>query len=213
MSVNNKTILRIDASMRRQKSVSRMLADEMVAALGARKPGTSIINRDLAAGIGIVNAAWIEAERTSEENRTPDQRALLAQSDALVAELHAADDIVIATPIYNFSVPAALKARIDLICRDKITFSYENDVPRGLLSNKQATVIITSGGTVSGNEIDYATGYIRHILEFIGVRDVNIIDVTGLSKNRQGVIADARTAINTASAKRLSGQRNLSVAE
>jgi FMN-dependent NADH-azoreductase len=213
MSVNNKTILRIDASMRRQKSVSRMLADEMVAALGARKPCTSIINRDLAAGIGIVNAAWIEAERTSEENRTPDQRALLAQSDALVAELHAADDIVIATPIYNFSVPAALKAWIDLICRDKITFSYENDVPRGLLSNKQATVIITSGGTVSGNEIDYATGYIRHILEFIGVRDVTIIDVTGLSKNRQGVIADARTAINTASAKRLSGQRNLSVAE
>ncbi len=213
MSVNNKTILRIDASMRRQKSVSRMLADEMVAALGARKPGTSIINRDLAAGIGIVNAAWIEAERTSEENRTPDQRALLAQSDALVAELHAADDIVIATPIYNFSVPAALKAWIDLICRDKITFSYENDVPRGLLSNKQATVIITSGGAVSGNEIDYATGYIRHILEFIGVRDVTIIDVTGLSKNRQGVIADARTAINTASAKRLSGQRNLSVAE
>ena len=213
MSFNNKTILRIDASMRRQKSVSRMLADEMVAALGARKPGTSIINRDLAAGIGIVNAAWIEAERTSEENRTPDQRALLAQSDALVAELHAADDIVIATPIYNFSVPAALKAWIDLICRDKITFSYENDVPRGLLSNKQATVIITSGGTVSGNEIDYATGYIRHILEFIGVRDVTIIDVTGLSKNRQGVIADARTAINTASAKRLSGQRNLSVAE
>jgi len=213
MSVNNKTILRIDASMRRQKSVSRMLADEMVAALGARKPGTSIINRDLAAGIGIVNAAWIEAERTSEENRTPDQRALLAQSDALVAELHAADDIVIATPIYNFSVPAALKAWIDLICRDKITFSYENDVPRGLLSNKQATVIITSGGTVSGNEIDYATGYIRHILEFIGVRDVTIIDVTGLSKNRQGVIADARTAINTASAKRLSGQRNLSVAK
>jgi FMN-dependent NADH-azoreductase len=213
MSVSNRTILRIDASMRRQKSVSRMLADEMVAALGARKPGIHVINRDLAAGIGIVNAAWIEAERTSEENRTPDQRALLAQSDALVAELQAADDIVIATPIYNFSVPAALKAWIDLICRDKITFVYENDTPRGLLSNKQATVIITSGGTVAGKEIDYATGYIRHILEFVGVRDVTMIDATGLSKNRQGVIADARKAINTASAKRLSGQRNLSVAE
>ncbi|MEC7237958.1 MAG: NAD(P)H-dependent oxidoreductase, partial [Pseudomonadota bacterium] len=155
MSGNNRTILRIDASMRRQKSVSRMLADEMVAALGARKPGVSVINRDLAAGIGIVNSAWIEAERTTEENRAPDQRALLAQSDALVAELQAADDIVIATPIYNFSVPAALKAWIDLICRDKITFVYENDVSRGLLSNKQATVIITSGGTVAGNDIDY----------------------------------------------------------
>jgi len=199
--------------MRRQKSVSRMLADEMVAALGARKSGISMVNRDLAAGIGIVNAAWIEAERTSEENRTPDQRALLAQSDALVAELQAADDIVIATPIYNFSVPAALKAWIDLICRDNITFVYENDVPRGLLANKQAIVIITSGGTVAGNEVDYATSYIRHILEFIGIRDVTMIDVTGLSKNRREVIADARKAIANASARRLSGQRNLSVAE
>ena len=213
MSGNNRTILRIDASMRRQKSVSRMLADEMVAALGARKPGVSVINRDLAAGIGIVNSAWIEAERTSVENRAPDQRALLAQSDALVAELQAADDIVIATPIYNFGIPAALKAWIDLICRDKITFVYENDVSRGLLSNKQATVIITSGGTVAGNDIDYATGYIRHILEFIGIREITMIDVTGLSKNRRKVIADARQDITEASAKRLSGQRNLSVAE
>ena len=213
MSTSNRTILRIDASMRRQKSVSRMLADEMVAALGARKQGVTVTNRDLAAGIGIVNAAWIEAERTSEENRTPDQRALLAQSDALVAELQAADDIVIATPMYNFSVPAALKAWIDLICRDKVTFTYENDVSRGLLFNKQATVIITSGGTMAGNDIDFATGYIRHILEFIGVNDVTIIDVSGLSKNRAQVIEHARNQIADASAKRLSGQRNLSVAE
>ena len=213
MSGSNRTILRIDASMRRQKSVSRMLADEMVAALGARRQGVTVTSRDLAAGIAIVNSAWIEAEHTSEENRTPDQRALLAQSDALVAELQAADDIVIATPMYNFSVPAALKAWIDLICRDKVTFTYENDVSRGLLFNKQATVIITSGGTVAGNDIDFATGYIRHILEFIGVNDVTIIDVSGLSKNRAQVIEHARNQIADASAKRLSGQRNLSVAE
>ena len=213
MSGSNRTILRIDASMRQQKSVSRMLADEMVAALGARRQGVTVTSRDLAAGIGIVNSAWIEAEYTSEENRTPDQRALLAQSDALVAELQAADDIVIATPMYNFSVPAALKAWIDLICRDKVTFTYENDVSRGLLFNKQATVIITSGGTVAGNDNDFATGYIRHILEFIGVNDVTIIDVSGLSKNRAQVIEHARNQIADASAKRLSGQRNLSVAE
>ena len=199
--------------MRRQKSVSRMLADEMVAALGARKSSVKVINRDLAAGIGIVNAAWIEAERTSEENRTPDQRALLTQSDALVAELQAADDIVIATPIYNFSVPAALKAWIDLICRDKITFVYENDSPRGLLSNKRATVIVTSGGTLAGKDIDFTTSYIRHILGFIGVDDVTMIDVTGLSKNRSRVIADARKDISVVSARQLADARNLSVAE
>ena len=128
-------------------------------------------------------------------------------------ELLLVDDIVIATPMYNFSVPAALKAWIDLICRDKITFAYENGVSRGLLSNKQATVIITSGGTVCGNDVDYATCYIRHILEFIGVKDVNIIDVTGLSKNRSQVIENARKQIGETSASRLSGQRNLSVAE
>jgi FMN-dependent NADH-azoreductase len=213
MSGSHRNILRIDASMRRQKSVSRMLADEMVAALGARKSSVNVINRDLAAGIGIVNAAWIEAERTSEENRTPDQRALLTQSDALVAELQAADDIVIATPIYNFSVPAALKAWIDLICRDKITFVYENDSPRGLLSNKRATVIVTSGGTLAGKDIDFTTSYIRHILGFIGVDDVTMIDVTGLSKNRSRVIADARKEISVVSARQLADARNLSVAE
>jgi FMN-dependent NADH-azoreductase len=213
MSGSHRNILRIDASMRRQKSVSRMLADEMVAALGARKSSVNVINRDLAAGIGIVNAAWIEAERTSEENRTPDQRALLTQSDALVAELQAADDIVIATPIYNFSVPAALKAWIDLICRDKITFVYENDSPRGLLSNKRATVIVTSGGTLAGRDIDFTTSYIRHILGFIGVDDVTMIDVTGLSKNRSRVIADARKEISVVSARQLADARNLSVTE
>ncbi|MEX0503017.1 FMN-dependent NADH-azoreductase [Alphaproteobacteria bacterium LSUCC0719] len=213
MNGSNRTILRIDASMRRQKSVSRMLADEMVAALGARKSSVNVITRDLAAGIGIVNAAWIEAERTSEENRTSDQRALLTQSDALVAELQAADDIVIATPIYNFSVPAALKAWIDLICRDKITFTYENDTPRGLLSNKRATVIVTSGGTLAGKDIDFTTSYIRHILGFIGVDDVTMIDVTGLSKNRNDVINDARKEISTVSARQLADARNLSVAE
>ena len=199
--------------MRRQKSVSRMLADEMVSSLGARKPGINVITRDLASGVGIVNAAWIDAERTSEENRTPDQRALLTQSDALVAELQAADDLVIATPIYNFSVPAALKAWIDLICREKITFIYENDRARGLLANKRATVIITSGGTIADTDVDYASNYIQHIMEFIGVLDVAVIDVTGLSKNRREVINNARKEITRVSERSIGAQRNLSVAE
>lgn len=213
MSVTNRTILRVDASMRRQKSVSRMLADEMVSSLGARKPGINVITRDLASGVGIVNAAWIDAERTSEENRTPDQRALLTQSDALVAELQAADDLVIATPIYNFSVPAALKAWIDLICREKITFIYENDRARGLLANKRATVIITSGGTIADTDVDYASNYIQHILKFIGILDVSVIDVTGLAKNRREVINNARKEIARVSERSIGAQRNLSVAE
>ncbi|NCF49174.1 MAG: FMN-dependent NADH-azoreductase [Bacteroidetes bacterium] len=208
-----RNILRIDASMRRQNSVSRMLADEMVAAIRDQRLAKDITNRDLAEGIGIVNAAWIEADRTPEENRTSIQRALLAQSDALLAELQAADDIIIATPIYNFSIPAALKAWIDLICRDNITFTYENGRPRGLLANKNATVIVTSGGTIAGTEFDFATNYIRHVLEFIGIEDVTVINVTGLSNRRRAVIDEAREAITLVTAERIADMRSLSAAE
>ena len=80
----------------------------MVAALGGRLQDVEVVIRDLTCGIGLVNDAWIDSDRTPEEMRTQDQRVLLAQSDALVSELQAADDIVIAVPIYNFSVPAGL---------------------------------------------------------------------------------------------------------
>ena len=182
MSRTPKTILRVDASMRKKKSVSRQLADEMVAALGGRSPDVEVVNRDLTCGVGLVNDAWIDGDRTPEEMRTQDQRVILAQSDALVSELQAADDIVIAVPIYNFGVPAAFKAWIDLVCRTNITFVYENDKPRGMLTDKRAFVVITSGGTLGGSEIDYTSGYVKHILSFIGITDVTFVDATGLSR-------------------------------
>ncbi|MEL0076538.1 MAG: NAD(P)H-dependent oxidoreductase, partial [Alphaproteobacteria bacterium] len=131
MSGPTKNILRIDASMRKSKSVSRRLADDLIISLGGQTQDVEVVNRDLTCGIGLVNDAWINSDRTPEERRTQEQRVLLAQSDALVDELLAADDIVIAVPIYNFSVPAAFKAWIDLVCRTGTTFVYENDEPRG----------------------------------------------------------------------------------
>jgi FMN-dependent NADH-azoreductase len=199
--------------MRKTKSVSRRLADEMVAALGGRSPDVEVVNRDLTCGVGLVNDAWIDSDRTPEEMRTQDQRVILAQSDALVSELQAADDIVIAVPIYNFSVPAAFKAWIDLVCRTNITFVYENDKPRGMLTDKRAFVVITSGGTLGGSEIDYTSGYVKHILSFIGITDVTIVDATGLSKNRREVIADASKEIAKIGDAASNAQRNLSAAE
>ena len=213
MSGTPKTILRVDASMRKTKSVSRRLADEMVAALGGRSQDVEVVIRDLTCGIGLVNDAWIDSDRTPEEMRTQDQRVLLAQSDALVSELQAADDIVIAVPIYNFSVPAAFKAWIDLVCRTDITFVYENDKPRGLLADKRAFVVITSGGTLGRSEIDYSSGYVEHILSFIGITDVTFVDVTGLSKNRRKVIADASKTIAKIGEGASTNQRSLSAAE
>ena len=187
MSRTPKTILRVDASMRTTKSVSRRLADEMVGALGGRSPDVEVINRDLTCGVGLVNDAWINSDRTPEEMRTQDQRVILAQSDALVSELQAADDIVIAVPIYNFSVPAAFKAWVDLVCRTNITFVYENDKPRGMLSGKRAFVVITT--------------------------DVTFVEATGLSKNRRKVITDASEEIAKIGDAASNAQRNLSAAE
>ena len=213
MSRTPRTILRVDASMRKTKSVSRRLADEMVAALGGRSPDVEVVNRDLTCGVGLVNDAWIDSDRTPEEMRTQDQRVILAQSDALVSELQAADDIVIAVPIYNFGVPAAFKAWIDLVCRTNIPFVYENDKSRGMLTDKRAFVVITSGGTLGGSEIDYTSGYVKHILSFIGITDVTIVDATGLSKNRREVIADASKEIAKIGDAASNAQRNLSAAE
>jgi FMN-dependent NADH-azoreductase len=213
MPAHPKTILRIDASMRKTKSVSRRLGDDMVAALGGQSRDVDVVARDLTCGVGLINDAWITSDRTPEEKRSPSQRVLLAQSDALVAELQAADDIVIAIPIYNFSVPAAFKAWVDLVCRTGITFVYENDEPRGLLHNKRAFVVITSGGTLGGSEIDYSSGFIKHILTFIGITDVTVIDATGLAKDRSKAIANAQKAIGKLSKLNAAGQRDLSAAE
>ncbi|MGB1962657.1 MAG: FMN-dependent NADH-azoreductase, partial [Candidatus Puniceispirillaceae bacterium] len=176
-------------------------------------PDVEVVNRDLTCGVGLVNDAWIDSDRTPEEMRTQGQRVILAQSDALVSELQAADDIVIAVPIYNFSVPAAFKAWIDLVCRTNITFVYENDKPRGMLTDKRAFVVITSGGTLGGSEIDYTSGYVKHILSFIGITDVTFVDATGLSKNRRKVIADASKEIAKIGDAASNAQRNLSAAE
>ena len=213
MSEIPKTILRVDASMRKGNSVSRQLADEVVVALGGRSHDVSVINRDLTYGVGLVNDAWIESDRTIEERRTQDQRVILAQSDALVAELTAADDVVVAVPIYNFSVPAAFKAWIDLVCRTNITFTYENDRPRGLLTNKRAFVVITSGKIIRGSEIDYSSGYVKHILSFIGITNVSFIDATGLSKDQSKVMSEVAKEIAKINETTGIGHRNLSAAE
>ena len=213
MSGNPKTILRVDASMRKGKSVSRQLANELVIALGGRAQDVEVINRDLTYGVGLINDAWIESDKTVEERRTQDQRVILAQSDALVSELQAADDIVFALPIYNFGIPAAFKAWIDLVCRTDVTFIYENGSARGLLVGKRAFVVLTSGSSLVGSDIDLSSGYVRRILSFIGITDISFVNATGLSKDRNEVITKASENIAKISETISSVQRNLSAAE
>ena len=168
-------ILRIDSSMRHTGSVTRALTDKLVARLRAAAPLAEIIHRDLANGVPLVDEAWIGANFTDPADRDSVQRDALAESDRLVAELKAADTLVIGLPIYNFGVPAAFKAWIDMIARARETFRYTEAGPEGLLTGKRALVVVASGGVPVGSAMDFATPYVRHALAFIGITDVEFI--------------------------------------
>ncbi len=169
-------ILRIDASARNNGSTTRQLADQLVTRLIEQGYGANVIRRDLAlTPPALLTETWVGANFTDDADRTDDQRAALAHSDELIAELEAANTIVIGVPVYNFAIPAALKAWVDLIARARRTFRYTETGPEGLLKNKRAFLVVASGGVPVGSEYDFATGYLRHVLGFVGITDVTII--------------------------------------
>lgn len=184
-------ILRIDASARRQDSITRTLSDETIDHLTKQGPVTVTV-RDLADGLPLVSERWIGANFTDPEARTPAQNTELEFSDSLVAELKDSDTLVIGLPIYNFGVPAALKAWIDLVARARVTFKYTEAGPVGLLENKRAIILVASGGTKVGSDIDFATSYLRHALKFIGITDVQIIAADQLAMQAEASLKAAR---------------------
>ena len=189
------TILQIDTSARVQGSTSRQLSARIAAKLGGK-----ITRRDLNAGLPQIDETWIAANFTPADQRTEAQTAALALSDSLIAEIMEADVLVIGVPVYNFGVPAALKAWIDQIARTGVTFKYAETGPKGLLSGKRAILAVASGGTSVGSEIDFATGYMRHILGFIGITDVEIIAADALMADAVAALAKANAAIDALAA-------------
>jgi len=168
-------VLRVDASARIEGSITRKLADRMIDGMQKRIPGLSVTRRDVAQGLPFVDDAWVNANLTDPDVRDESQRQTLAGSDALVAEVMAADVWVIATPIYNFGVPASLKAWIDQIARARLTFRYTEEGPKGLLAGKKVYILTATGGTEVGSAIDFATPWLRFVLGFLGVTDVEVI--------------------------------------
>ena len=188
-------VLEISASGRRGESVSRMLTGELIDSLEAREGDIEVTRRDLSDGIPLVDEAWINANFTPEEDRTAQHRDVLAASDALVAELQAADVVIIGSPIYNFGVPAALKAWVDMIARARLTFRYTANGPEGLLKGKKAYVVIASGGVPVDSPVDFATPYLRQALRFVGITDVDVIAADQLNKSADDSIDAARMRI------------------
>lgn len=192
-TINN--ILRIDASARREGSVTRDLTTKTVEHL-SEKSAVQITVRDLANSLPFVDEAWIGANFTPEANRNTEQRNKLALSDSLVKELEAADTVLMGLPIYNFGIPAALKAWVDLIARVGRTFRYTENGPIGLLEGKRVIILVASGGTPMGSDIDFATSYLRHALKFVGITDVTFIAADGLGAKAEIKIAEAIRAIS-----------------
>ena len=164
-------VLSINSSARHTDSASRKLTAQIVQTLNPEK--TTV--RDLSHAIAHIDEAWVGANFTPADNRTDAQKDVLAFSDTLVDELIAADVIVIGLPVYNFGVPAAMKAWVDQVARVGRTFHYTENGPVGKLTGKKAIVAFASGGTELGAQNDFASTYLRHVLGFIGITDVTFV--------------------------------------
>jgi FMN-dependent NADH-azoreductase len=188
-------ILQIDASARYEGSVTRELTTRIVKTLGG-----DVTTRDLNTAIPHVDETWVGANFTPAEARSDAQRATLALSDTLIGEIEAADVLVIGTPVYNFGIPASLKAWIDMIARAGVTFRYTENGPEGLLKGKRAIIALSTGGTPVGSEIDFASGYLRHILGFIGIDDVEVVAADRVMADADAAMAQATAQIDALAA-------------
>jgi FMN-dependent NADH-azoreductase len=189
------TLLKIDVSPRGDYSISRKLGNHFATEWQSNHVGGEIITRDLATTkIPYVDLPWIAGAFTAPDQHTVEHKAALKISDELTAELLAADEIVISTPMYNFSTPAVLKAWIDHVVRAGKTFSYTPEGPKGLAAGKKLTIIIASGGEyTAGSSMEsynFEGPYFRVIFGFIGITDINIVHAGGTGKVAQGAVSE-----------------------
>lgn len=198
-------ILQINSSARRlqddgQGSHSTRLANELVAALRARQPAARLDVLDLGQrNLPELDEATLQALFTPAEQRSPAAAARVAQDDALIAEIQAADVVVIASPMFNFGVTAQLKNWIDAIARVRVTFAYTANGPVGLLTDKKVYIVATRGGIHRDLPSDTQVPYLRQVLGFLGMTDVEVIyaEAQGMGPEASARgIAEARAQID-----------------
>ena len=188
-------ILRVDSSAKTENSESRRLTDRIIDGLKTNGKSLNVTVRDLNESLPQVNTAWIEANNTPSDDQTDEHKKTLALSNTLVGEIEAADTLIVGVALYNFSITASLKLWIDLVCRARKTFAYVDGSPKGLMTGKKAIICFASGGTPFESNIDFASGYLRHILGFIGITDVTFISADKHFMDDQSLI-NANAAVD-----------------
>lgn len=195
-------ILQINSSARTEGSHSSHLATALVERLRAADPTATLTLRDLARNPHpVLDETALQALFTPAEQRSPEQAARVALDDALIAELQAADVVVLGVPMYNFGVPAQLKNWIDAVARAQVTFRYTENGPQGLLKDKKVYVALTRGGLYRNTPNDSQVPYLKTFLAFLGLTDVQFIYAEGLAMGpeaEQNALASARTQIEEA---------------
>lgn len=193
-------ILRVESSIKGDAAVSRRLTDRIMSRLLASNPDAQVVTRDLSGGVPAIDGEWLGAVYAAPEARDDAQQATAAYADQLMAEVKAADILVIALPVYNFGLPAQLKAWIDQLARKGEAFYYTEQGPVGLLKGKRAIVAYTSDGTKMGSEIDFASGYLRHVLGFFGITDVEFVAADAIAFGPEEAIARGEAAVDALAA-------------
>jgi len=171
------TLLVVESSPRGEHSMSRGLTKLFVENWLENHPGGRVVERDLMeSNLPFVTMPWLGAYFTPPEQQTPEMKDILRLSDELVSEILEADHIAIGTPVYNYNVPAVLKAYIDHIVRKGKTLGFSGE---GLVHGKACTILMASGGVYTqGSPIqdrDIATNYLRLILKVIGIEEVTVV--------------------------------------
>lgn len=185
-----RNFLRVDSGADHPGSVSRRLADALMARLVTSSD--HVVQRTALEGLPVITGAWVAASFADGD------RSALALSDVLVDELLAADELILVAPVYNFGVPAAMKAWIDQVVRAGRTFRITQDGAVGLVDIARAWIVTASGGTPIGSEVDFNTTYLRAILGFIGVRHIEVIAAEMLQAQGEVAVTRALAAIDLA---------------
>ncbi len=178
-------VLLVTSSPRGAASHSTRIARSLAEQLASGDPGSTVMTRDLfKEPLPHIGEDFVSALGTPPEQRTPAQSVAVALSDRLLAELFAADVVVIASATINFGVPSTLKTYIDYLLRAGVTFRYTATGPEGLVKGKKAYIVQASGGIYSegpGKAANFQDTYLKHVLGFIGITDVEVIHIEGVA--------------------------------